>query len=110
MSYSNYIKLYGNLGIRKVIKKIKLKLFHTKFEIIYNNFISLLDKYISTSKYELLITKLSYSAMKRLLKNIILEYIRNNENLLYQHITKKYSKINFHCIDTYNFYFDKKKK
>jgi hypothetical protein len=110
MTYSNYIKLYGNIGIRKVIKKIKLKLFHTKFEKIYNNFIKLLDNYIAESKYDLLITKLSYSCMKRLLKNIILEYIRNNENLLYQYITTKYPKINFHCIDTYNFYFNKKKK
>lgn len=110
MTYSNYIKLYGNVGIKKVIKKIKLKLFHSKFEKIYNNFITLLDNYISNSKYDKLITKLSYGAMKRLLKNVILEYIRNNENLLFEYIKNKYPKIKFHCIDTYNFYFNKKKK
>ena len=55
MKYSNYIKLYGNLGIRKVIKKIKLKLFHSNF----NNKIASYDflQYTPESLYRDLVHK-----------------------------------------------------
>jgi hypothetical protein len=110
MNQIDLIKKYGNKGVKKVIPNINLKLFNNKFENIYNIYVNMVKEYIKTSKYDILITKISYNGMKRLFKNIILEYIRNNENIMYKYIKTKYPKIKFHCIDTYNFYNIKKKK
>jgi hypothetical protein len=110
MNFIDIIRLEGNKGLRKYINEINLKLFQSNFNSIYNQYIKMVNTYIDQSKYKLLISQLSYDGIKRLFKNLVLEYIRNNENLLYKYINKKYPKIKFHCIDTYNYFYDKKKK
>jgi hypothetical protein len=100
--YTNYIIKYNSYGMIKYADK--LNIYNKKFSVIYKTYLKMLKEYITNSIYSDLIIKLSESTIKKIFKNVVLEYIRNNEYQLFKYISNKYKKINFDCIDLYNFY------
>jgi hypothetical protein len=99
--YINYIRKYKSDGMLKYADK--LKIYNKKFKIIYNNYKNIINEYMMNNNNEI-IKILGESTIKKICKNVILEYIRNNEYLLFKYIKDKYNTIKFDCIDIYNFY------
>jgi hypothetical protein len=99
--YINYIRKYNSDGMLKYADK--LNIYNKKFKYIYLNYINIIKKYLDDNDSEI-IKILGEATIKKICKNVILEYIRNNEYLLFKYIKNKYTTIHFDCIDIYNYY------